>query len=324
MAVNIGLYFLHKEHPVCWVSHSAGQVDIINKILQKAKRRIDKFLPEKSQTFEASASLYGSEIPKPDIILESSKESLEQKRSIFSSLAHIIDDRTLLFSNSSSLLPEKIHCRCLGTHFFFPVELTGIVELIACSAAEQPQYNQSLAFLRQSGFDVIEQDDRSAFITNRLLLPLQTAAMTALRDGYCDKDIDTISKSELISFGQLSLMDSIGLDIVRSSAINYKTLESTVLNPDIDLLISCLDRLIKSGKLGKKNCNGLLTGTPLPWTGTEKSNKLLHSLSKQFKQLMKKGCFDALEKELITKEGLSMVLNRIFHATNIPDNLFNI
>jgi len=322
MAVNIGLYFLQKEHPVHWLSHSSGQVDAVSKILKKTRKRLEKFLPDQCKTFEAGVSLYGTDIPQPDIILESGRESLRDKRAIFSSLSALVNDHTLLFSNSSSILPGTINPRCIGAHFFFPVELTGLVELIADVPAKQDGYRRACSFFKNSGFDVIEQDTRSAFTTNRLLLPLQAAALGALKKGYLSTDVDTASKSDLISFGQLSLMDSIGLDIVKSAAANYKNLDSLILTPDFDLLINALDQLVLSGKLGAKNKNGLLAGETLPWpVNHKKDNKGLHSLNKQFKQLIEKSCSEALQKKMISKEDLAIVLKRIFHANVLPDDL---
>ena len=322
MAVNIGLFFLQKEHPVHWLSHSTEQLEKIEKILTKTEKRIKRFFPEKLTSFTASCSLYISDIPQPDIIIESSRESLKDKRRIFDSLSRLINDRTLLFSNSSSILPQTIHPQCLGAHFFFPVELTTLVELIACGRQEQDRYRQCLHFFEENNLDVIKQDEHSAFLINRLLLPLQVLCFEALQCGFAPDDVEGASKSELISFGQLSMMDSIGLDIVMSAAMNYQTIDSTILNPDFNTLISSLDQLLKMGKLGTKNKNGLLMGDPLPWPLNENNKKKLHSLHKQFKQLLEDSCHEVIRQKKISKEQLRMSLDRIFHATALSDDLF--
>jgi len=321
MAVNIGLFFLQKEYPVHWLSRSPDQLARLDKTVVKTKKRIKRFFPEQLHSLNASTSLYSSNIPQVDILIESSRESLKDKQQIFASLAHIITKETLLFTNSSSILPHRIHPHCLGAHFFFPLELTQIVELISCNGKEHHHYHQGLAFLTEPGLDVIEQDKETAFLINRLLLPLQTLSFVALKNGFSPEDIEFLSKSELISFGQLSLMDSIGLDIVMAAAMNYQTLSEQILDPDFNTLISSLDQLVKMGKIGAKNRNGLLMGTPLPWLKKEKNKKQLHSLSKQFKQLLEDGCHEVLRKKAIPAQQLKLCLDRIFHGSRLPHDL---
>jgi len=320
MAINIGLFFLKKEYPVHWLSHSPDQLARLDKTVTKTKKRIKRFFPEQFHSFNASTSLYSSDIQPADIIIESSRESRKNKQQIFGSLAHIITKQTLLLTNSSSILPHEIHPHCLGAHFFFPLELTQIVELISCNGKKSDHYQQSLKFLSELGLDVIEQDQETAFLINRLLLPLQALSFKALKDGFPPEDIEYVSKSELISFGQLSLMDSIGLDIVMTAAMNYQALSEQILDPDFNILISSLDRLIKMGKIGAKNNNGLLMGNPLPWLEKENNKKQLHSLRKQFKQLLEDGCNEVICQKKIPAQQLDICLDRIFHASHLPQN----
>lgn len=322
MAVNIGLYFLQREYPVQWLSRSTEQIEYIRNIINKTQKRNRRFFPNKIEPSAGICSLYESDIDQPDIIIESSRESLTEKKQIFSALSPLITNQTLLFSNSSSILPKNIHQRCLGAHFFFPTELTSLVELISCHPEKPNFYQQSLQFLSDAGFDVIEQDDKSAFLLNRLLLPLQAASFEALKQGVPPEDIETASKSDLISFGQLSLMDSIGLDIVRSAVVNYRSFSAHHASVDFNGLIAALDQLLAMGKLGAKNKNGLLIGDPLPWPTQENHKKLLHSSGKHFKQLLVDGCRNAIQQKTISKEQLFLVLDRLFQATNLPDNLF--
>lgn len=323
MAVHIGLFFLQKEHPVHWLSHSSKQLVHIDKILTKTQKRIQKYFPEKCKSFKATTSLYSSNIPEPDIIIESSRESLKEKQLIFDSLNYLITDRTLLLSNSSSILPDAIHPHCLGAHFFYPLELTNIVELISCKGRDHDHYQRSLQFLKRNGLDVIEQDQHSAFLINRLLLPLQALCFQALKNGFAPGDVEAASKSELISFGQLSLMDFIGLDIIHAAATNYQHCHTDLLNPDYDGLITALEILLRRNKLGAKNKDGLLLGKQLPWPQKEKTKEELRKLHKQFKKLLYDGYLQAIKQDMISTKDLHLALDGIFHAKTIPAEITN-
>jgi len=321
MAVNIGLFFLQKGYPVHWFSHSGEQLQILEKKTAKTAKRLQRLFPEQSGSFQASFSNYETQIKQPQIVIESSREDLEIKKSIFKKIESTITDRTLLLSNSSSILPDRIHPRCLGSHFFYPVELTSLVELISCKGSNNQKTQQVQTFLEKNGFDLIRQNERSAFTINRLLLPLQTLCFEALREGFSPNEVEQTSKSELIGFGQLSLMDSIGLDVVRGAVDGYKDHKPAIVEPNYKLLISSLDRLLGMGKLGLKNRDGLLHGRKLPWPETNKDRKSLHQLHKRFKQLLKDSIHSALQQQAITKKELAMCMDRIFHASLIPDVL---
>lgn len=322
MAINIGLFFLHRSYQLHWLSHSSERLNSIEKTIARTYKRIKCFFPEKLEHFHAGCSLYGSDVPEPDIVIESSRESLAPKQEIFQSLSYLFTEQTLLFSTSSSLLPHTIHSRCLGAHFFYPVELTNIVELISSTHISETVYHRSSQFLRENSLDVIEQDVHSAFLLNRLLLPLQAVCFKALQNGFAPADVEAASRSELISFGQLSLMDSIGLDIVKAAAVNYRHFIATIPDQDFNNMLLSLDQLLQMGKVGAKNNNGLLVGTPLPWPQKKKDKKKLHSLRNRFKQLLEDGCREAVQQKKTSKEHLRMSLDRVFHAATLADDFF--
>lgn len=321
MAANIGFFFLQKGYPVHWLSNSAEQLQVLEKKTTKTTKRLQRLFPEKAASFQASFSKYGTQIKQPQIVIESSREDRKIKQDIFAKIEPIINNRPLLLSNSSSILPNKIHPRCLGAHFFYPVELTSLVELISCKGIDDRKIRQAQSFLEDNKLDVINQNEQSAFTINRLLLPLQALSFKALSDGFAPNDVEQASKSELIGFGQLSLMDSIGLDVVRGAVAGYKDLKPAILETDYELLILSLDRLIGMGKLGQKNRDGILRGRKLPWPETNQNRKSLHQLHKRFKQLLKDSIGSVLQQQAITKKELVMCMDRIFHASLIPDFL---
>ena len=252
--------------------------------------------------------------------MESTDESLVKKRAVFTTLAPLITERTLLFSNSSSLLPGSLHRNCLGAHFFYPVQLTACIELIVPETCGEDRRRKSLGFFREIGYDILEQDEKTAFLVNRLLLPLQAACLQALQNGFPAPMVDEASKSALIGIGQLSMMDAIGLDLIHTAAINYRNLPDTNIQA-CDLLISGLEQIMAFGNRGKKK-EGLLTGAHLPWpTGKAGSEEAL-ALRKNLGATLKEACLHEYRRKSISLDQLQMVCERIFQAGNFPASFY--
>jgi 3-hydroxyacyl-CoA dehydrogenase len=313
MAWNIGDFFLERGFSVHWVTNSPEQKTELLKRIARARRRSERYTPDQPGRFDADCHLLGEgNIPHPDIIIESTHESLPKKRAVFASLARLITDRTLIFSNSSSLLPQTLHPNCLGAHFFYPVQLTACVELIVPETCHEQQLRESLRFFRENGCDVLLQDAKSAFLVNRLLLPLQAACLRALQDGFPATLVDQASRSGLIGIGQLSMMDAIGLDLIHTAAGNYRALAESVEH--IDLLISGLGQLLRIGKKGKKNGDGLLIGRELPWPTRKVGMEERKSLQKHLEYTLNVAILQEYRRQRITRDQLRMVCERIFQA----------
>ncbi|MCJ7601698.1 MAG: 3-hydroxyacyl-CoA dehydrogenase NAD-binding domain-containing protein [Desulfobulbaceae bacterium] len=322
MACNIGDFFLEKGHCVHWVTSSLEQQAKLKQRIAKAHCRTAKFFPEQREQFNADCHLLtAGDIPTPDMILESTHESLQKKREVFSSLSHLVTKQTLVFSNSSSLLPDTLYPDCLGAHFFYPLQLTGCIELIIPKTCSEWRRRESIQFFQENGLDIFVQDEKTAFLINRLLLPLQAACLQALQDGYPAPVVEEASKSELIAFGQLSMMDTIGLDLIHTAAINYRNLPDTVL-PDCDLLISGLEQLLHIGKRGKKGGNGLHIGAHLPWPTREVSAEEQKALREHLGSTLKEACLREYHRQSISLDQLQMACERIFQAKNFPRSFF--
>ena len=298
MAENLGFFFLQKGYPVHWLSHSPARLLPLKTKIEQTKKRMQRFFPEKSRSFSASVSTYDAPIPQPDIIIETSVESLAHKQQIFASLAHLTNDQTLLLTNSSSILPHTIHPRCLGAHFFYPVQLTEILEFIS-SDPDHPLSGQALRFFRDNTLEVIQQDERNAFLINRLLLPLQAACLHALRDGFTPEEIDAASQSSLMGMGQLSLIRSISVDLVATAVRHYQSLPGSLPQPDFPRFLADL---------------ALLDHAPSPETPPRTTVSDRDRLQRHLHLIFTDSCRQAVERKLIGAGQLKTVLADIFHA----------
>lgn len=318
MAMDLGLFFLQRQCQVFFVSDSGARLENIAQKIDRARRRLERFVPEKKIAITYDCFQRQSpDIPVADIIIETSRESLQVKRDVFESLARTIKDHTLLFSNSSSILPHTIHPRCLGAHFFFPVEMNRIVELIVTSSY-QTELGRARRFLRENQCTILEQDKRSAFIINRLLVPLQAFCFKGLMKGVSAETMNNASKSALVSFGQLSFMDAIGLDVIASAVTHYDQLAPPLVPADIDNMCNCLQQLLKMGKRGDRNRDGLLAGIPLPWPARLVSPGEELMLAERCADILEKSCREAIRQRLVKNEQLRSVLESIFYASELP------
>ena len=323
MAWNIGDSFLNKGFSVHWLTSSPEQKDALLHKIAKARRRTATFFPERLERFDAGCHLLNAaDIPLPDILIESTHESLSKKREVFASLSHLITEQTLIFSNSSSLLPQTLHSNCLGAHFFYPVQLTALVELILPRSCGEERRRQSLNFLQENGLDVLEEDVENAFLVNRLLIPLQAACLRALQDGYPAPVVEEASKSEMIALGQLSMMDAIGLDLIHSAVCNYRNLPESVDPADQNIVISGLTGLLSTGKKGKKNGDGLLRGDALPWPVREVGPAEQQHLRGHLCHTLRQTCMQEYGRKNITLDQLQMICERIFMTKDFPRTFF--
>ena len=197
-------------------------------------------------------------------------------------------------------------------HFFYPVELTGLAEVITNSEVNEEKIKQLIDELKSWGIHTIIQNNSNAFAVNRLLLPMQAEAFRLLHEGYPADMINECSKSDQMKIGQLELMDSIGFDVLLPAIKNYVSRMSAIDQKNYEGLITGLEALIQIVKLGKKNRNGLLAGDPLPWKLNDPCLKDIDPLKQRFSQIFINTCQRFLESTQINKEGLKNVLDTLF------------
>jgi len=155
-----------------------------------------------------------------DIIIEAIIEQLPAKRELWSALDGICPKRAIFCSNTSSLSITEMATftarpdRFLGLHFFNPVPVMKLVEVIRTIATDQAVFDEVLAFAGKLGKTAVRTTDRTGFIVNRLLVPYLLDAVRALEEGVASiEDIDNSMKLGCgHPMGPLTLLDFVGLD----------------------------------------------------------------------------------------------------------------
>jgi 3-hydroxybutyryl-CoA dehydrogenase len=155
-----------------------------------------------------------------DLIVEAIIEQLPAKRELFSALDSLCPAATIFASNTSSLTITEIATatkrpqRFVGLHFFNPVPVMKLVEVVRTIATEPAVYEEMVAFGAKLGKTPVRAHDSTGFIVNRLLVPYLLDAIRALEEGVGSiEDIDNSMKLGCgHPMGPLTLLDFVGLD----------------------------------------------------------------------------------------------------------------
>lgn len=155
-----------------------------------------------------------------DLIIEAIIEQLPAKRELYAALDRLCPKTTIFASNTSSLsITEMAFAtarpdRFVGLHFFNPVPVMKLVEVIRTIATDPKVFEEMVEFGRRLGKVPVRTSDRTGFIVNRLLVPYLLDAIRALEEGVASiEDIDASMKLGCgHPMGPLTLLDFVGLD----------------------------------------------------------------------------------------------------------------
>jgi 3-hydroxybutyryl-CoA dehydrogenase len=155
-----------------------------------------------------------------DLVIEAIIEQVPAKREFFAALDKICPPKTIFASNTSSICITEIATatkrpgRFVGLHFFNPVPVMKLVEVIRTIATDPAVFEEMAAFGTQLGKVPVRTTDRTGFIVNRLLVPYLLDAIRVLEDGTASiEDIDNSMKLGCgYPMGPLTLLDFVGLD----------------------------------------------------------------------------------------------------------------
>jgi 3-hydroxybutyryl-CoA dehydrogenase len=205
-----------------------------------------------------------------DIIIEAIIENLDTKRETYLRLDELCKPETIFASNTSSLSITQMMTvtsterqqRFIGMHFFNPVPLMKLVEVIRTILTDQAVYEDAVAFSASLGKVPVRTDDRTGFIVNRLLVPYLLDAIRALEEGVASiVDIDNAMKLGCgYPMGPLTLGDFVGLDTTYyiSEIMFNEFREKRFAAPPL------LKRMVMAGLYGRKSGRGFYDYTKDP------------------------------------------------------------
>ncbi len=197
-----------------------------------------------------------------DIVIEAVVEDLEVKKKIFAGLADKFTDNQILASNTSSISITELATsvgasadRFIGMHFFNPVPVMKLVEVINGLATSEETTKRTIALAEAMGKVAVPANDRAGFVSNRVLMPMINEAFYAWMEGVAEPEhIDEIMKLGMAHpMGPLRLADFIGLD----TCVHIMDVMAEGLNNDRYRACPLLKQLVVAGRLGNKAGRGV-------------------------------------------------------------------
>jgi 3-hydroxybutyryl-CoA dehydrogenase len=246
--------------------------EVSGEIVEKGLKNIDKNLArlmekgslDESKKAEIRGRLKGTtaleDLKDCDVVIEAIIEQLPAKRELFSALDALCPASTIFASNTSSLTITEIATatrrpeRFVGLHFFNPVPVMKLVEVVRTIATDPAVYEEMVAFGAKLGKTPVRAHDSTGFIVNRLLVPYLLDAIRALEEGVGSiEDIDNSMKLGCgHPMGPLTLLDFVGLDTTYyiSNIMFDEFHEKRFASPPL------LKRMVLAGWNGRKSGRG--------------------------------------------------------------------
>jgi 3-hydroxybutyryl-CoA dehydrogenase len=206
-----------------------------------------------------------SRVRDADLAIEAVFEDLDVKRELWRELDELAPDRTYFASNTSSISIDSLaaavspgrKARFVGMHFFSPVPVMPLVELVRGHATTSETEAAIRELTDELGKKLIVSADRPGFLVNRILMPFLAEAMRTFEEGTGSmEDIDTGAKVGLNHpMGPFELADFIGLDVTLNvMQVQYEGLRAEHMKPPKVLI-----DLVEAGHLGQKTGRGFYT-----------------------------------------------------------------
>jgi len=205
------------------------QAEFVERGLQNIGKSLDRFVKKETMTAEQKEEVLGriktttnlDDLKDCTLIVEAASENFDIKKQIFEKLDAITGADAILSSNTSSISITKIAAttkrpdKVIGMHFFNPVPLMKLVEVIRGIATSDETYAKVKDLSEKLGKVPVECNDYPGFVSNRVLMPMINEAVFALFEGVATREaIDEIMKLGMNHpMGPLTLADFIGLDV---------------------------------------------------------------------------------------------------------------
>jgi 3-hydroxybutyryl-CoA dehydrogenase len=258
------------------VTAAAGLPVVVREIDEQAmagaRARIERSLAhavERGKASEESASAalgrlhfttHLHELADAELVIEAVPEDVDLKTRVLAELADVVEPDAVIASNTSSIpiaqlataVPDPT--RVIGLHFFSPVPVMGLVEVVVALDTSEGTVAAGKHFVERIGKTAIETKDRSGFIVNMLLVPYLMAAVRMYEEGFATRE--SIDRGMQLGcghpMGPLTLCDFIGIDVLYSVCGSlYDEFKRPEYAPP-----PLLKRMVASGRLGRKAGRG--------------------------------------------------------------------
>jgi 3-hydroxybutyryl-CoA dehydrogenase len=246
--------------------------EVTDELCERAKKSIGKSLDKGVERGKVTAESRSATLSKlrfttstgdfsdRDLVIEAVSEDLALKNRLWKELNSVCPPRTIFASNTSSLTIAEMAAECgrpekmLGLHFFNPVPLMKLVEVVRTITTSDATEQSALDFVRALGKEPIRAKDSSGFVVNLLLIPYMLDAIRALESGVAS--VEDIDKGMQLGaghpMGPFTLLDFVGLDTTYKIAeIMFAEFREKRYAPP-----PLLKRMVTAGMFGRKSGRG--------------------------------------------------------------------
>lgn len=253
------------KKPGVWANGIAS-VDDFNKeeCINKVKKAYDSIVVETDQAKAVSNA---------DLIIESITENIDFKRALYEQLAPLLPEKTVIVTNSSTLLPSKMAKytgrpdKYLALHFANSIWKNNIAEVMKHSDTADRYFEEIVKFAEEINMvPLAAKEEKSGYLLNSMLVPFLLCAMDLVANGV--SDYETIDKAWTLGTGApkgpFQIIDTVGLMTAKNIVLQYQKVpnlfdplfKKMMLPYNYDGMLKILDKYIEEGKLGKSTGEG--------------------------------------------------------------------
>ncbi|HZK01564.1 MAG TPA: 3-hydroxybutyryl-CoA dehydrogenase [Anaerovoracaceae bacterium] len=236
----------------------------VDRGIATVEKNLDRLIAKERLTAEQKADIMGrvkgstdiAIIKDADLVIEAATEEMESKKALFKELDELCKPDTIIATNTSSLSITEIAAatnrpdKIIGMHFFNPVPIMKLVEIIKGLATSEETENTILELTKALGKTPVQVEEAPGFVVNRILIPMINEGIGILADGVASaEDIDNAMKlGANHPMGPLALGDLVGLDVCLAiMEVLYTEFGDTKYRPH-----PLLKKMVRAGKLGRK------------------------------------------------------------------------
>lgn len=253
------------KEPVNWARGIASLDSFdINVCLEKVKKAYEGIKIETSQEIALKDA---------DLVIESITENPDIKIALYKEISSKLDEKTVVVTNSSTLLPSKLAKstgrpnKFLAMHFANSIWKNNIAEIMGHSDTDEVYFNEVIEFAEKiSMIPLAVREEKSGYLLNSLLVPFLLSAMDLVANGVSSPE--TIDKAWTLGTGApkgpFQIIDTVGLETAKNIVLQYQKvpnifdplLKKMMLPYNFDGMLRILNEYIEQGKLGKSTNEG--------------------------------------------------------------------
>jgi len=248
-----------------WIRGIADKDSFVKRdCVKRAKKAYDNIKIELDQ---------GIALKDSDLLIESITENFEVKKAFYEEIAEKLPEKTIIVTNSSTLLPSKLakftgrEEKYLALHFANLIWKNNIAEVMGHSETKDKYFKEVVKFAKDIHMiPLAAREEKSGYILNSMLVPFLLSAMDLVANGVSDPE--TIDKAWTLGTGApegpFKILDVVGLETAKNIVLQYQKvpnlfdplLKKMMLPYNFDGMLEILNKYIKKGKLGKSTGEG--------------------------------------------------------------------